>query len=183
VTMKNVPITAGFVVIAATQLAVGIWLIILAAEGGGEAQPRTWKNYVSFRVSVCSSTVPTNTPRCIPFLFDCAAQTHRNRVHKHPSRIRYVRITPNMHLMVLILTDPCDNMYTPDFFAFSLIIFLAVKSRVANLRGPTLLETIAEDATLYFLVIFGSHLALEFTLTLGRVSATPSTTANDVQRL
>ena len=85
--------------------------------------------------------------------------------------------------MVFISTDPCGNIYTPDFFAFSLIIFLAAKSRVSNHRGPALLETIAEDATLYFLVIFSSHFVLEMTLTLGRVSATPSTTVNDVQRL
>ena len=92
-------------------------------------------------------------------------------------------ITLNFHLMVLISTDPCGDMYTPDFLAFSLITFSAAKSRALNLRGPTLLGTIAQDATWYFLVIFSSHFVLEMTLTLGRVSATPSTTANGIQRL
>jgi len=74
-------------------------------------------------------------------------------------------------------------MYIPDFLAFSLIIFLTGKSRASNIRGPTLLGAIAQDATWYFLVIFSSHFVLEMTLTLGRVSATPSTTVNDIQRL
>ena len=84
--------------------------------------------------------------------------------------------------MVFILTDPCGDMYTLDLLAFSLITFLAAKSRAPNLRGPTLLGNIAEDATWYFLVIFSAHFVLEMTLTVGRVSATPSpsTTANDV---
>jgi len=86
-------------------------------------------------------------------------------------------------IMAFISTDPCGDMCTPDFFAFSLIIFLAAKSRTADLRVPTVLGTIARDATWYFLVIFSSHLVLEMTLTLGRVSATPSTTTNDVQLL
>ncbi|KAF9644192.1 hypothetical protein BDM02DRAFT_3190826 [Thelephora ganbajun] len=57
-----------------------------------------------------------------------------------------------------------------DFLAFSLIIFLATKSRVAKLKIPGILGTIAEDATRYFLVIFTSHFVLEMTLTLGRES-------------
>ena len=61
VTMKNTPITVGFGVIVGAQLAVGISLITLAAEGGGETQLRTRKNYDSFRASAYSSTVPTNT--------------------------------------------------------------------------------------------------------------------------
>ena len=88
-----------------------------------------------------------------------------------------------MHLMMFISADPCGDVYTSDSLAFSLITFLAAKSREPNLRGPTLLGAIAEDATWYFLVIFSSHFVLEITLTVGRVSATPSTTANDVECL
>ena len=73
-------------------------------------------------------------------------------------------ITPNLHLMVLVLTDLCGDMYTPDFLAFSLISFLVAKSGTSNIRGPTLLGTIAQDATWYFLAIFSSHFVLEMTL-------------------
>ena len=86
-------------------------------------------------------------------------------------------------IRAFISTNPCGDMYTPDSLAFLLITFLAAKSRTADLRVPTILETIAQDATWYFLVIFSSHFVLEMTLTLGRVSATPSTATNDVQRL
>ena len=62
------------------------------------------------------------------------------------------------------------NMYTLDFLAFSLIIFLAKKSKVPGLRVPTILDNIAQDATWYFLVIFTSHFVLVMTLNLGRVT-------------
>ena len=65
-----------------------------------------------------------------------------------------------------------DNVYEPDFLAFSLTIFLATTSRSSRFKMPSILETIAEDATRYFLVIFTSHFVLEMTLNLGRVSAT-----------
>lgn len=55
-----------------------------------------------------------------------------------------------------------------DFLAFLLIIILATKSEAAGLGVPSLLYTIAEDATLYFLVIFTAHIAFELTLNLER---------------
>ena len=67
-----------------------------------------------------------------------------------------------------------DDAYGPDFLAFSLTIFLATTSRSSRFKMPSILETIAEDATRYFLVIFTSHFVLEMTLNLGRVSATTS---------
>lgn len=65
-------------------------------------------------------------------------------------------------------------MHTSDFLAFSLIIFLAKNSRMSGLGFPSLWEVIVKDATLYFLVIFTSHLVLEMTLIFGRVSPTVS---------
>ena len=59
---------------------------------------------------------------------------------------------------------------TPDFVVFLLIILLARKSRVPGLKFPSLLDTIAKDATWYFLAIFTPHLILVMTLSLGRVS-------------
>lgn len=57
-----------------------------------------------------------------------------------------------------------------DFLAFSLIIFTAIKSEVPGIKSPSILGTMAEDATWYFLVIFTAHIAFELTLNLGRVS-------------
>ncbi|KAF9789657.1 hypothetical protein BJ322DRAFT_1018258 [Thelephora terrestris] len=53
-----------------------------------------------------------------------------------------------------------------DFLAFSLIILLAVTMRAPGLKVRSILETIAEDATKYFLIIFTSHLVVEVTLNL-----------------
>ena len=60
----------------------------------------------------------------------------------------------------------------PDFLAFSLVIFFAVRAHreTGGLKVPTILQTIAEDSTRYFLVIFTSHLVLIMTLLFARVS-------------
>ena len=49
VTMKNTPITVGFVVIATAQLALGICLITLGVKWKSKAKLHTQKNYVSKR--------------------------------------------------------------------------------------------------------------------------------------
>ena len=69
-------------------------------------------------------------------------------------------------------TDPATRAEMPDFLAFSLIIFLAARSKTPGLRAPTILRTIAVDATRFFLVVFASHFVLTMTLALGRVSPT-----------
>ncbi|KAF9644220.1 hypothetical protein BDM02DRAFT_3122279 [Thelephora ganbajun] len=55
-----------------------------------------------------------------------------------------------------------------DFLAFSLIIYLVARSNVYKSPIPSLLWTIAQDATLYFMFIFTSHLVLELTLLFAR---------------
>ena len=57
VTMRNTPITAGFVVIVAAQLALGIYLITFGVREKSKAKLRTWKICVSLRASVCFATV------------------------------------------------------------------------------------------------------------------------------
>ena len=66
-------------------------------------------------------------------------------------------------------TDAAENMHNSDFLAFSLVFFLAKKSKVPGLGFPSLWEVIARDAVRYFLVIFTSHLVLELTLIFARV--------------
>ena len=68
--------------------------------------------------------------------------------------------------------DRIDDVCTPDTLAFLLIVFWARKSRVQGIKVSTILDTISEDATSYFMLIFTSHFVLVMTLNLGRVSAT-----------
>ena len=65
-----------------------------------------------------------------------------------------------------------------DLLAFLFIIYLALKSGAYQSGLPTLFEVLAEDATLYFLVIFTSHLILELTLIFGSVSTSSHLSAS-----
>jgi len=133
---------------------------------------------------VCRPDAPTDTFGRISSVYIRAAQNPRNSIYRCLTLIWCVRTTLNLHLMVFVLTNPSGGIYTLDFLAFSLIIFLAAKSEVSRLGVPNILRTIAEDATRYFLVIFSSHFVLEMTLSLARVSATAvplPPAANDIQ--
>ena len=58
-----------------------------------------------------------------------------------------------------------------DLLAFSLVVYLALRSGAYKSQSqmPSLFRTMAQDATIYFLVIFTSHLVLELTEIFGRV--------------
>ena len=58
-----------------------------------------------------------------------------------------------------------------DFLAFSVIVYLVVRSNVNKIPIPSIFKTIARDATYYFLVIFTSHLILVMFLAFTDVSA------------
>ena len=73
------------------------------------------------------------------------------RIHRHVSRIRYETS------LVLRLGDTYSD-HPSDFLAFSVIVYLVVRSNVYKAPIPSLLRIIARDATHYFLVIFTSHL-------------------------
>ena len=65
--------------------------------------------------------------------------------------------------------------YPTDLLAFSLIIYLALRWRVYQLQmSGSLFRIIVEDATLYFLVIFTSHIVLEVFLIFMTVGILPS---------
>jgi len=79
------------------------------------------------------------------------------------------------HLCVFFRRRTLEVAYTSislhyDFLAFSLIIFLAARSRGPGLMIPNILKIIAKDSTQYFLVIFTSHFVFELTLNLARES-------------
>ena len=73
------------------------------------------------------------------------------RIHRHVSRIRYETS------LVLRLGDTHSD-HPPDFLAFSVIVYLVVRSNINKAPIPGLFRRIARDATHYFLVIFTSHL-------------------------
>ena len=71
--------------------------------------------------------------------------------------------------LVLHLDRDTHSDHPKDLLAFSVIVYLVVRSNVYKVPIPILLKTIAQDATYYFLIIFTSHLTLELTLSLARV--------------
>ena len=77
----------------------------------------------------------------------------------------YGKLFPNL---------PCFQTTIPvltfkDLLAFSVILYLASRSANRMYGIPSLLRTIVRDATIYFLVIFTSHLVLVITLLFARV--------------
>jgi len=64
--------------------------------------------------------------------------------------------------------------HPPDVLAFSVIIYLAVRSNVTKIPIPTIFKTIVQDATYYFLVIFTSQLVLVMFIAFASVSKSSS---------
>ena len=73
------------------------------------------------------------------------------RIYRHIPRIWY---EPFLHLGDTHFNRPTD------FLAFSVIVYLVVRSNIYKVPIPSLLRTIAQDATYYFLFIFTSHIVL-----------------------
>ena len=63
--------------------------------------------------------------------------------------------------------------HPPDLLAFSVIIYLAVRSNVTKIPIPSIFKTIVQDATYYFLLIFASQLVLVMFLVFASVSRSP----------
>ena len=57
-----------------------------------------------------------------------------------------------------------------DTLAFSIIVYLVIRSNIRKVPIPSILKTIVQDATYYFLVIFTSHLMLVMFLAFANVS-------------
>ena len=79
--------------------------------------------------------------------------------------------TKALHAFCLARETDIDCLL--DLLAFLFIIHLALKSRSYRSKLPNLLKIMAEDATLYFLVIFTSHFLLVVTLVFGSVRTSP----------
>ena len=94
-------------------------------------------------------------------MLSCGRYVLGNRIYLHVSRIRY-ELVP--HLGNTHFDRPTD------FLAFSVIVYLVVRSNVNKAPIPSLFRTIVRDATYYFLFIFTSHLAIVLFLLFGSVS-------------
>jgi len=125
VTRKNTRIAIGFAIITASQLVLGVYVVVITTME--EAQP--------------FPPIPLDAYRI------CVFTPHR------ALEIAYTSIS---------------LLY--DSLAFLTILFFTTRlnQKIPGFKVPTILETIAEDATLYFLVIFTSHFVLEMTIIFGR---------------
>ena len=72
--------------------------------------------------------------------------------------------------LAVLLKGGIPSDHAADFLAFSVIVFLVVRSNARKVPLSRLFKIIVQDATYYFLIIFSSHLVLEFTIFLARVS-------------
>ena len=89
-----------------------------------------------------------------------------NRIYHYISRIWYEAS------LSLRLGDTHSDCLA-DFLAFSLIIYLVIRSKVNKAPIPNLFKTITQDATYYFLFIFTSHLMVVLFLWFASVRISP----------
>ena len=68
-TIRNVPITIGFLAITVSQLVLGIWMTVLGSRSGGKVSGGLGsRGSFSFKAPALllrRQTAPVDTPRCI----------------------------------------------------------------------------------------------------------------------
>ena len=93
------------------------------------------------------------------------------RLHKHLPLLRCAGIILRLNQVALTYQGfVCGS----DVLMFSSFIYFAIRAEVRGSKIRTILRSMAEDSTRYFIVISTSHIVVEMTLNLGRVSATVS---------
>ena len=88
-----------------------------------------------------------------------------NRLHGDVTLLWYIFVRRILSKNANVVTD---------FLAFLVIVVFTVKARSMGSRVPRILRAIIQDATVYFLFIFTSHLVFEMTLLFARVSTPPA---------
>ena len=81
------------------------------------------------------------------------ADVPRYGISHHISPIRY-------KTFLVVYSGEAHSDHPTDLLAFSVIVYLVVRSNLYRVPIPSLLKTIAQDATYYFLIIFTSHFVL-----------------------
>ena len=151
ITRKNRIVTSFFCVLTMSQFIFGLYITGYAAKGGGESMTKGPHNiYLLQPFSGADATDPTSS---LYSMHNRGTVVLEHRIYRHVSRIRCE------NFLALHLGDIRFN-YPPDFLAFSVVVYLVVRSNIYKVPIPGLLRTIAQDATYYFLVIFTSHLLL-----------------------
>ena len=91
---------------------------------------------------------------------------------KLPVEIGFIAMTLayGIELLFIGYIEDVHPDHPADILAFSVIVYLVVRSSVRRVPIPSLLKTIVQDATYYFLVIFTSHLVLVMFLAFASVS-------------
>ena len=157
-------IVSCFGVITISQFVLGLYMIADSARRGGEFLAKCRHN--SYQLRCFSGTAPTDpTSGLYPMQFRDIAASLSCRTSHHVSRIRY-ETSPILYHRDTYFDHPTDLL------AFSVIVYLVVRSNVYRVPIPSLLRTIAQDATYYFLVIFTSHFAAVMLMLLASVRIT-----------
>ena len=164
VTGKNRRITACLGVVTISQFALGLYSTIFSAMGGESLNRRCPQPLPTSRLQHNKSYRSHLTP--IGYALPCDVcpwksglpPYHWHMVRDHPC-LSYCRRYHHDH--------------PTDLLAFLVIVYLVLRSHLYRVPVPSLLRTIAQDSTHYFLIIFTSHLVFELTLLLGRVRISP----------
>ena len=138
--------------ITVSQFVFGLYLIAYSAARGGE-----------FMTMCHPAFLPTSTYQRNP-----SRRSHFRFIYyaiSWDSRTLISHLTPYLSHTVrkpLILHPEAwaHSHRPPDFLAFSVIVYLVVRSNVDKIPIPSLLRTIARDATHYFLILFTSQFML-----------------------
>ena len=161
VTNKNRKITSCFGVVMVSQLTVGIYLTAYTAKTGGESVTKHHPWFLSILLFSAQPIIPI--PLQIYMVCNFVGPRIVNIVFPIISVV-YVTI---FFLFLYPGDTRSDN--PPDVLAFSVIVYLVVRSNVYKAPIPSLLRIIARDATYYFLFIFTSHLVVVMFLVFANV--------------
>jgi len=147
-------------VITISQFVFGLCLTAYAAsmkEGLGGSVTKCHNHSCPLKFfSATGSTDPSSDLRRVLFR---GTMVHGYRIYHHVSCIRYGTF------LALNLKDTHSD-HPADLLAFSVIVYLVVRSNVKKVPIPGLLRTIAQDAAYYFLATFTSHFVLVIFLAL-----------------
>jgi hypothetical protein len=154
-------ITSCFGVITTSQFILGLYITAYMATEGGESVAKCRPQF--------SPTSAFQHNRSCRSHFGLMGHALPCDVGPWKSDLPPYLSSTVRNFFALHLEGDGGSDHPTDLLAFLLIVYLVLRSNVHRLPMPSLLMTIAQDATCYFLVIFTSHVILELTLLLGRV--------------
>jgi hypothetical protein len=162
VTRRNRTIVSCLGVITISQFALGLYATAYAAARRCESVTLRRPRVLPTRLRFSSGTDPTDPASGLYDVHLREPVVCDSRIYHHVSCIRYET------LLVLRLGGIHSDCPT-DSLAFSVIVYLVVRSNVNKIPIPGLLKIIVRDATRYFLVIFTSHLVFAMFLAFASV--------------